>query len=95
MEVLPRFESNSADAAFLDADKASYPHYLEESLRIVRPGGLILVDNAFAFGQLFDDAPTDPEAAAVQAFNELMAKEERVDSVIVPLGDGMWVGVRR
>ena len=95
MEVLPKFESNSADAAFLDADKASYPHYLDESLRIVRPGGLILVDNAFAFGQLFDESPTDPEASAIKAFNEVMANEERLQSVIVPLGDGMWVAVRR
>jgi predicted O-methyltransferase YrrM len=95
MGVLPKFESNSADAAFLDADKASYPHYLDESLRIVRPGGLILVDNAFAFGQLFDEPPTDPEAPAVKAFNELIANDERLQSVIVPLGDGMWVGVKR
>src|SRR5438093_1008164 len=46
MDVLPRFETDSADAAFLDADKKSYGLYLEECLRIVRPGGLIMVDNA-------------------------------------------------
>ena len=93
MEVLPRFETDSADVAFLDADKGSYARYLEESVRIVRPGGLILVDNAFAFGQLFDDEPTDPEAPAVLAFNEIMARESRVTSVILPIGDGMWMGV--
>ena len=93
-DVLARFESASADAAFLDADKGNYPIYLEESIRIVRPGGLILVDNAFAFGQLLDKNPTDPEAPAVIAFNEVMAKESRVDAVIVPIGDGIWVGVR-
>jgi len=49
-EILPSFAADSADAAFLDADKSSYPLYLEESLRIVRSGGLIMVDNAFAFG---------------------------------------------
>jgi caffeoyl-CoA O-methyltransferase len=94
MDVLPRFDDGSADAAFLDADKASYGEYLNESVRIVRPGGLILVDNAFAFGQLFEDAPTDPEAPAVKAFNETMAADTRVTSVIVPMGDGVWVGVR-
>ena len=93
-DVLAGFEDGSADAAFLDADKASYPLYLEESIRIVRPSGLILVDNAFAFGQLLDENPTDPEAPAVIAFNEVMAKESRVDAVIVPVGDGIWVGVR-
>lgn len=92
-DVLSKFETDSADAAFLDADKASYARYLEESIRIVRRGGLIMVDNAFAFGQLFDDSPTDREAPAVVAFNEVMAAEPRVESMIVPIGDGCWVGV--
>jgi predicted O-methyltransferase YrrM len=93
--VLKEFGDDSADAAFLDADKKSYPLYLRESLRIVRRGGLILVDNAFAFGELFAESPKDPEVAAVRAFNEHMAQVEGLQSVIVPLGDGVWVGVRR
>ena len=93
-DVLPGFASDSADAAFLDADKASYPLYLAECLRIVRRGGLILVDNAFAFGELFERKPTNESTVAVRAFNDLMAAERRVQSVIVPLGDGLWVGVR-
>jgi predicted O-methyltransferase YrrM len=95
MDVLPRFETDSADAAFLDADKASYPLYLREALRIVRRGGLVMVDNAFAFGQLFDERPTDREANAVKAFNEVMAAERALQSIIVPIGDGLWVGVKR
>ena len=95
MDVLPGFATGSADAAFLDADKGSYPSYLEECLRIVRPGGLILADNAFAFGQLLDSNATDREVPAVRAFNEVMAKEARLHSVIVPIGDGLWVGVKR
>ena len=61
-DVLRGFAAGSADAAFLDADKSSYPVYLEHSLRILRPGGLILVDNAFAFGQLLDEHPRDRAA---------------------------------
>lgn len=95
MEVLPGFATDSADAAFLDADKGSYPLYLEECIRIVRPGGLIMADNAFAFGQLLDANATDREVPAVRAFNEVMAKESRLHSVIVPIGDGLWVGVKR
>ena len=95
MDVLPRFATDSADAAFLDADKGSYPKYLAECLRIVRRGGLIMVDNAFAFGELFSERPSDKEVGAMRAFNEHMAKVEAVDSVIVPLGDGLWVGVKR
>ena len=95
MSVLPGFATDSADAAFLDADKGSYVLYLEECLRIVRTGGLIMVDNAFAFGQLLDEHPTDREVGAVRAFNEHMAAEKRLQSVIVPIGDGLWVGVKR
>ena len=95
MDVLPGFAADSADAAFLDADKGSYPKYLTECLRIVRRGGLIMVDNAFAFGELFNETPGDREVGAMRAFNDHMAKVEALQSVIVPLGDGLWVGVRR
>lgn len=94
-DVLRTFAAGSADAAFLDADKGSYPLYLDESARILRPHGLVMVDNAFAFGQLFDEHPTDREAPAVKDFNERMARDARFQSVIVPLGDGVWVGVKR
>ena len=95
MDVLPGFATDSADAAFLDADKGSYPMYLTECMRIVRRGGLIMVDNAFAFGQLLSETPRDREVGAVRAFNDLMAKVTALQSVIVPLGDGLWVGVKR
>ncbi len=94
-ELLPGFEADWADAAFLDADKASYPFYLDQCLRIVRRGGLIVADNAFAFGQLFEAQPTDPEVPAVRAFNDYMAGSKEMHSIIVPIGDGCWVGVRR
>jgi caffeoyl-CoA O-methyltransferase len=93
-EVLPSLPDGSADAAFLDADKVSYPLYLEECLRIVRIGGLIAVDNAFAFGRLLEAEPGDDEVAAIRAFNDQLAAEPRLQGVIVPLGDGCWVGVR-
>jgi caffeoyl-CoA O-methyltransferase len=94
-DLLPAIPDASFDAAFLDADKVSYPLYLRESLRIVRTGGLVLVDNAFAFGELLSEHPRDRETPAVRAFNELMAREERLESIIVPFGDGLWVGVKR
>jgi len=95
MDVLPRFAADSADVAFLDADKGSYPQYLAECLRIVRHCGLIMVDNAFAFGELFTETPSDREVGAMRAFNDHMAKVGALQSVIVPLGDGLWVGVKR
>ena len=95
LEVLPRLAAGSADAAFLDADKGNYPRYLTECLRIVRPGGLIMADNAFAFGELFNDKFSDREVPAIRQFNEIMSREPALASIIVPLGDGLWVGVRR
>lgn len=93
-DILPTFPTGSADAVFLDADKSSYPQYLKESLRIVRQGGLIMADNAFAFGSLFDEEDNDKDVAAVRAFNDIMAREAALQSIIVPMGDGLWVGVR-
>jgi len=93
-DILPKFATGSADAAFLDADKSGYPFYLGECMRIVRPGGLIMADNAFAFGQLLDPNPTDREVGAVRAFNDLIAKQPGLQACIVPVGDGLWVAVR-
>ena len=92
-DVLPTLADSSMDAAFLDADKAGYPGYLKECLRIVRPGGLIMADNAFAFGELFSEAPQDREVQAVRDFNDLVARTPGLRAIIVPIGDGLWVGV--
>ena len=93
-DVLPGLARHSADAAFLDADKSGYKLYLKECMRIVRPGGIIMVDNAFAFGQLFDVQPTDREVGAVRDFNDHLAAHPGLQSIIVPMGDGLWVGVK-
>lgn len=94
MDVLKTFDDDSADACFLDADKQNYPNYLDECLRIVRTGGLFMVDNAFAFGQLFDENPTDGGASYVKTFNEYIAGHNRLHSIIAAVGDGCWVGVK-
>jgi predicted O-methyltransferase YrrM len=93
-DVLKRFEDASADAMFLDADKKNYPLYLREAMRILKPGGMVMVDNAFAFGQLFDPNPTDAEAPSVKSFNEYIHQMSGLRSVIVPIGDGCWLGVK-
>jgi caffeoyl-CoA O-methyltransferase len=94
-EVLPTIEDNSVDAVFLDADKSGYPEYLTQAMRFVRPGGLVMADNAFAFGQLFDEQPTDPEVGAVRAFNDHIPSIPNLHAVIIPIGDGVWVGVKK
>lgn len=91
-EILPTFMAGSADAVFIDADKESYPLYLREGIRIVRRGGLVLADNAFGFGRLFNTS--DIGASLMRAFNDMVAKESGLRSVIVPMGDGLWVGLK-
>jgi predicted O-methyltransferase YrrM len=94
MDILPTLKADSADAVFIDADKAGYGLYVQESLRLVRRGGLIMVDNAFAFGQILDENPSDPEVSILRAFNETMAQIKELQSIIVPIGDGLWVAVK-
>jgi caffeoyl-CoA O-methyltransferase len=91
-EILPKFDADSADAAFIDGNKEEYPLYLRESLRIVRRGGLIMADNAFGFGRILDRS--DSASAPMRAFNDLMAKERTLQSIIVPFGDGVWLGLK-
>ncbi|MCA8923842.1 MAG: O-methyltransferase [Planctomycetes bacterium] len=95
IDVLPTLPDASADAAFLDADKVSYAAYLPHCLRIVRSGGVILVDNAFAFGHLLDPKNQEPSVSAIRAFNETVARHPELDGVLVPLGDGLWVARRK
>jgi predicted O-methyltransferase YrrM len=92
--VLPTLPDASVDALFLDAEKSAYGDYLVDGLRLLRKGGLLMVDNALAFGQLLDEQPSDPEVGAIREFNDLLHREARFQSVIVPLGDGFWAGIK-
>ncbi|MHC4931444.1 MAG: O-methyltransferase [Planctomycetota bacterium] len=94
LEVLPRFADHSADAAFVDADKLGYATYLDECLRILRPDGLFMADNALAYGRLLEEDEVDPGVLAIRDFNETMAQRTELHGVIVPLGDGLWVAVK-
>jgi len=94
-DILPKFKAGSADAFFIDADKAGYPRYLEQALRIVRAGGLIMADNAFAFGAVLEKGSTDPNVESMRRFNEIMAAQTGLHSIIVPIADGLWVSVKR
>ncbi|MEM7203825.1 MAG: O-methyltransferase [Planctomycetota bacterium] len=88
------FADASMDACFIDADKESYGDYVRAADRVLRDGGLVLVDNAFAFGQLLTD-DQDASVQTIRAFNDEMAAKANVRSIIVPFGDGVWVGVKQ
>jgi caffeoyl-CoA O-methyltransferase len=77
------------DLAFVDADKPNYGAYVDELLLRLRPSGLILVDNTLWSGRVVEPDPEDDYATAIAAFNDAIAADDRVDSVILPLGDGV------
>lgn len=79
------------DFAFIDADKANYGHYYELCLELLRPGGLIAVDNALWSGKVADDAVTDENTAAIRALNARIASDARVESAMLTVGDGLML----
>lgn len=79
------------DLAFVDADKTGYHGYLEALLRVVRPGGVIVIDNVLWNGRILDEADTSPDTTAIRAFNVALAEDARVDVAMLTIGDGLTV----
>jgi caffeoyl-CoA O-methyltransferase len=91
LDVLPRLEGHGPfDAVFIDADKVNYDHYGRWAIDHLRPGGLVLGDNAYLFGELLEESD---RGRAMRAFHELVAAA--CDSVCIPTPDGLVVGVKR
>ncbi|GHD75226.1 class I SAM-dependent methyltransferase [Vogesella fluminis] len=89
-------QAGSFDLAFIDADKTSYPQYYEACLQLVRPGGVIAVDNIFLNGRVVSPKPGDPPAVrAMQDFNASLKHDPRVVMSVLPIGDGMTLLTRR
>jgi caffeoyl-CoA O-methyltransferase len=93
LDLLPQL-APGFDAVFVDADKKPLAQYFEWSVTLLRPGGLLLCDNAFFHGTVVDEADHSPEAEGVRAFNRLAATDPRVVSAVVPIRDGLVVGVK-
>ncbi len=80
------------DLAFIDADKTGYPTYWEALVPRMRPGGVIVVDNVLQGGRVL--SPDDPDAAAIVAFNDMVLADKRVESVMIPVADGLTLARR-
>ena len=81
--------AGQVDLIFIDADKANYPAYFEQALRLVRPGGLILFDNTLWSGRVLEVNPESADTRAIQALNLALRDDPRIDLSLLPLGDGL------
>lgn len=94
-DLIERGESGSFDFAFIDADKTSYDDYYEFCLRLVRPGGLIAIDNVLIDGLVVDEQCQHEIVEAIRALNRKLHTDARVDISLVPIGDGLTLVRKR
>ena len=99
LETLASLEADGQggafDFAFIDADKENYDSYFEACLRLLRSGGLIVLDNALWGGQVMDPSFQDADTIAIRNLNEKIRDDERVDASLLPVGDGVCLARKR
>ncbi|XP_042452011.1 O-methyltransferase MdmC-like [Zingiber officinale] len=88
-------ESSSFDFAFVDAEKRMYNEYFELLLRLVRVGGLIIIDNVLWHGKVADPQVNDPKTTSIRNFNRKLLEDQRISTSMVPIGDGMTICQKR
>jgi predicted O-methyltransferase YrrM len=87
-------EAGTYDFVFIDADKTNYDTYYELCLQLVRRGGLILIDNTLWSGKVVDASVQDDDTRAIRAINEKIGRDERVEQVLLTVGDGLTVAMK-
>lgn len=88
-------EQGTYDLAFIDADKSGYDGYYEGALKLLRPGGLVLVDNTLWDGDVADPAKQDADTRAIRALNDKILADDRVEICLVPICDGLTMARKR
>ncbi|MEH2128256.1 class I SAM-dependent methyltransferase [Nostoc sp.] len=94
-QLLATGQAETFDFAFIDADKENYDGYYERSLQLVRPGGLIAIDNVLWSGQVADEQNQDESTQAIRALNEKLHHDERITLSLVPIADGLTLAIKR
>jgi predicted O-methyltransferase YrrM len=94
-QILAEGGRGTYDFAYIDADKANYEGYYERVLALLRPRGLILVDNVLWSGKVVDPETQDKDTIALRAFNRKLASDQRVDLSMLAIGDGLTIACKR
>jgi predicted O-methyltransferase YrrM len=94
-QLIKQGQVNSFDFAFIDADKENYETYYERCLTLIRPGGLIAIDNTLWNGSVADPGNQEPDTVAIRRFNENRYKDSRISLSMVPIGDGLTLARKR
>ena len=95
LNVLPRLSDGAYDLVHVDGDPMEYPEYVEQGVRLLRHGGLIVVDHALLRDRVADPTQTDEETESVRAALELIRDNEDLVTSLLPVGDGLLVAVKR
>jgi predicted O-methyltransferase YrrM len=94
LDVLPRLSDGGYDLVFADAAKQEYTDYLAEAVRLLRVGGIVAFDNALWHHRVADPAQRDPETVSVRELGKLVQADDRLRSLLMPLGDGLLAAVK-
>ncbi|GET38199.1 class I SAM-dependent methyltransferase [Microseira wollei] len=94
-KLLAEGEAGTFDFAFIDADKGNYEGYYERALQLIRPGGLIAVDNVLWGGRVADSQVQDSSTQAIRDFNKKLHQDQRVTLSMVPIADGLTLALKR
>ena len=95
LDVLPRLADATYDMVFADGAKQEYPDYLEQAIRLLRPGGVVAFDNALWHDRVADPAQRDPDTVAIRELGKAVRDDERLVPALLPVGDGLLVAVKR
>ena len=94
-QLISEGETGSFDLAFIDADKRNYENYYERALTLLRPGGLILIDNVLWSGKVIDPTITDKQTQAIREFNQKLHQDSRISLSLVAIADGLTLALKR
>lgn len=95
LDVLPRLTDGHYDLVFCDGDKSEYPHYLEQGVRLLRPGGVVAFDNSLWHDRVADPSVKDPETLAIRETLHAVRDHDSLLALLLPVGDGLLLAQKR